>query len=52
MPSHAKVDGDVNEIGRPEIQRSGITPIFKTRSRSEEGEIKMLKNTNETSVKD
>ena len=34
-----------------DVQKSGMDPIFKMKSRIQEGEIKILNNTNETSVK-
>ena len=38
-------------MGNPEVQKYGMNPIFKIKSRKLEGEIEILKGTIETSVK-
>ena len=38
-------------MGNPEVQKYGMNPIFKIKSRKFEGEIEFLKGTIETSMK-
>ena len=40
-----------NKMGNPEVQKYGMNPIFKIKSRKLEGEIEFLKGTIETSMK-
>ena len=44
-------DAVSNKMGNSEVQKYGINPIFKIKSRKLEGEIEFLKGTIETSMK-
>ena len=44
-------DAVSNKMGNPEVQKYGMNPIFKIKSRKLEGEIEFLKGTIETSMK-
>ena len=41
-----------NKMGNPEVQKYGMNPIFKIKSRKLEGEIRIFNDTIETSVKE